>query len=150
MDVGSIMVSVLVPIGFFGLCGYLVKAVVTSKMIKERSRLSEKALDKISSSKEMADFLKTKQGEVLLVGLSKNASTSKEKLLSSIFWGIVVFFSGIGIYIIKGVVHDEPQVAEAMGIVVIFIGMGMLLASVASLFFAKQWGLLNGDSKSSK
>jgi hypothetical protein len=148
MDVGAIMVSIIVPIGFFGFCAYLVKAIVTSKMIREKSRLSEKALDKISSSKEMADFLKSKQGEDLLVGLSKNVSTSKEKLLTFIFWGIVVFFSGIGIYIIKGVVHDEPQVAEAMGIVVIFIGIGMLIASLTSLFFAKQWGLLNGDSKS--
>jgi hypothetical protein len=147
MDVGAIMVSVLIPIGFFGLCAYLVKAIVTSKMIREKSRLSEKALDKISSSKEMADFLKTKQGEDLLAGLTKTASSSKDKLLTSIFWGIVIFFSGIGIYIIKGIVHDEPQVAEAMGIVIIFIGIGMLIASLTSLFFAKQWGLLNGNSK---
>jgi hypothetical protein len=147
MDVGTIMVSVLIPIGFFGLCAYLVKAIVTSKMIREKSRLSEKALDKISSSKEMADFLKTKQGEDLLAGLTKTASSSKDKLLTSIFWGIVIFFSGIGIYIIKGIVHDEPQVAEAMGIVIIFIGIGMLIASLTSLFFAKQWGLLNGNSK---
>lgn len=147
MDAG-VIVPIVSMVVFFGFCAYLVKAIVTAKAVRERTRLSEKALDKISSNKEIAEFLKSKQGEDLLTGLSKTAASSKEKLLNSIFWGIVVFFSGIGVYIIKGVVSDEPQAVEAMGIVVIFIGIGMLVASVTSLFFAKQWGLLNGDSKS--
>ena len=144
----NIIIPVVSMLSFFGFCAYLVKAIVISKTIKEKTRLSEKALDKIGSSKEMADFLKSKQGEDLLTVISKSTAGSKEKLLGSIFWGIVVFFSGIGIYIIKGIVHDEPQTAEAMGIVIIFIGIGMLIASITSLFFAKQWGLLNGNSKS--
>jgi hypothetical protein len=143
----EVIVPVVSMVVFFSFCAYLVKAVVTAKAVKERTKLSEKALDKISSSKEMADFLKTKQGEDLLTVMTKSTSSSKEKLLTSIFWGIVVFFSGIGVYIIKGIVHDEPQAVEAMGIVIIFIGIGMLVASITSLFFAKQWGLLNGNSK---
>lgn len=146
----DIVGPVVATVTFFGFMAYLVKALVNIRIIKERSKLNEKALDKIGSSKEISEFLKTKQGEEFLMGMSKTTLSSREKLLNSIFWGIVVFFSGIGIYIIKNVVTEDPGAIEAMGIVVIFIGIGMLIASVASLFFAKQWGLLNGDSKSSK
>jgi len=144
----NVIVPIVSMISFFGFMAYLVKAILDSKTIKEKARISEKTLEKISSNKEFSEFLKSKQGEDFFHNLTYVSVGPKQKLLASLYWGIVIFFAGIGTYIIKGVVTNDSQTVEAIGIVILFIGIGMLLGAITSFFFAKQWGLLNGDSKS--
>ena len=113
----------------------------------KQSRAVQRALiDKIPAN-ELAGLLQTPQGERLVMALSDSGPRPGRSILISVQRGIVVILSGLG-FIAAAAFARAPTPLWAIGILVMFVGIGLLVAAFVSYQLSKRWHLLeeNGDA----
>ncbi len=139
------VVPIVAIVSTFLFLGYLVKGIVDAKSIKEKSRINEKMLDKISNMKQVNDFLNTEMGREYLKSMKFQTIGSREKIIGGFYRAIVVLFSGLGFIVVNTSTSYSEEYFDVFGILVLFLGAGMLIGSIASIVMAKKWHLLNGE-----
>jgi len=102
-------------------------------------------LEKFTTVQEFNDFIQSKEGNKFLNFLSFNASTPRQKILSSLSKGVIISFVGISIILIGQIFTGESKYFLAVGIVSIALGVGFLVSTFISYTLSKKWGIIDGD-----
>lgn len=134
-----IMVNTLVVFVFFA---WVFKVILDSKKLKHKSALHHKLVEKFGNVEELNDFLKSENGSAFFKSLSIEGIAPKEKLLSTITKGIVSGFLGLAFILIGQIFTEEAEFFNAVGIIIIALGLGFLVSSFVSVFLSKKWGIL--------
>ncbi len=134
-----IMVNTMVVFAFFA---WVFKVVLDSKKLKHKSALHHKLVEKFGNVEELNNFLQSDNGKTFFQSLSIEGTAPKEKLLSTITKGIVSGFVGIAFILISQIFTEEAEFFNAIGIIIIALGLGFLVSSFASIYLSKKWGLI--------
>lgn len=121
---------------------------LTAALRWKQSRSVQRAfIDKVPAS-ELSEMLKTPLGAKLLHALSEDGASPGRSILTSIQRGIVVIVSGIGL-VLATVLIPAPPVVLAMAIVLIFVGIGLLVAALVAYRLSRRWRLLEENGSES-
>lgn len=134
-----IVVNVGIVFGFFA---WVFKVILDSKKLKHKSALHNKVVDKFGNVEELNDFLKSENGITFFKSLSIEGAAPKEKLLSTITKGIVSGFLGLSFILVGQIFSEEAEFFNALGIIIIALGLGFLVSSFVSMHLSKKWGII--------
>ncbi len=126
--------------------GWVVWVILEWRKMRNKSKLQGKIVDKFSTAQEFNDFLQSKEGSRFLNFLKFNGRAPRERILSSLAKGIVLFFLGIAIIVVGSLFADEMRYFIAFGIVLIAIGLGFLVSTIISYKLSKKWGIIDEGS----
>jgi uncharacterized membrane protein len=140
----SYVVGLVVPLGFFAMVCFVVYVVVEWRRRREQQRveLHGKLLDRIGSAREFGEFLSTEAGERFLAGLSPERP--HERIISAARGGVVFAVLGVTLLIAAyaGALGDEREDLLIVGIILVGLGAGLLLAAAASYMIARRLGVM--------
>ncbi len=134
-----IMVNTLIVFVFFA---WVFKVILDSKKLKHKSALHHKLVEKFGNVEELNEFLKSENGVAFFKSLSIEGIAPKERLLATITKGIVSGFLGGAFIIIGQIFTEEAEFFNAIGIIVISLGLGFIVSSIVSVYLSKKWGIL--------
>lgn len=121
------------------------------KIAKLQSELQSKLLEKITSGQELLAYAQTDAGRQLLESLKVERAVERPaphgKIIVALQIGIVLFVFGAGMLFARNRIPDGSEPLTIIGSLVAALGLGFALASLASYYLAKSFGLLNGASK---
>jgi hypothetical protein len=109
--------------------------------------LQDKLLEKLGTSPEALEYLRSDAGERMLALAVKERTNPYARILSALQAGAVISLLGIGFLVLRPMV--PPEGAEAfsvIGVLALSLGLGFLASSGAAYAFSKKWGLVNGSS----
>ena len=115
---------------------------------RKQARSVQLALINRLSGSELAGLLQTPQGEKLLQRLAEGGVTPGHTILMSVQRGIVVILAGVGIFVAAALTHP-PAPVPAIGVILIFLGIGLLAAAFVAYRLSKRWRLLEGNGERS-
>jgi hypothetical protein len=149
---GDELVPVLIVMTIFGTIGWIVQVIVEGYRRKERLKVftdfHTRLIDRMGSAKEFGDFLQTQGGMNFLDTLSIERGHPLERIARGVQLGIVLTVVGLALFFVS------PQVAVevsggyiVMSTIVLALGIGFLLSSVASYFLARTFGLTRGGPR---
>lgn len=137
---------------------FLVRTVVEhwrwQRALKAQNELNAKLIDRFSTSEALLAYLQSPQGKALTEGPVMSqpmASRIMDAPLSRIFWslqaGAVVACAGIGLLMaargVAGEIGGEgASIFTAFGTVILAVGAGFLVSSVAAFFLSNRLGLV--------
>ena len=107
MDQEAIVMSfIFLPVMFvFG--GWLAWSILDWLKMRHKSQLQNKILEKFTTVQEFNDFIQSKEGNKFLNFLSFNSSTPRQKILSSLSKGVIIFFVGISLILIRPIFTES-------------------------------------------
>ncbi len=94
-------------------------------------------LDTLGSSTNLAEFLQTPAGE-RLIGSILESNSPQDAMLRSVRNGVVIIFVAVGLLLLGA--FARAGVFAAIGMVLIFLGAGLLVAARVSHRLAKRGG----------
>jgi hypothetical protein len=109
--------------------------------------LQDKLLEKLGTSPEALEYLRSDAGERMLALAVKERTNPYARILSALQAGAVISLLGIGFLVLRPMV--PPEGAEAFSVISVLalsLGLGFLASSGAAYAFSKKWGLVNGSS----
>jgi hypothetical protein len=130
------------------ICGVLVLfgfalVLVTGALRVRQSRSVQKALiDKLAVGNELSAFLQTPAGEQFVRDIAEVESPARS-IITAMQRGIVVIAVGMGALMLGGSV---PLAVRAVGLLLVCLGVGLLIAAFASYLVARRWQLLGRDA----
>jgi len=125
---------------------WVVWVILEWRKIRNKSKLQSQIVDKFSTAQELNDFLQSQEGNRFLNFLKFNGRAPREKILSSLTKGVILFFLGIALIIIGQIFIGEMKYFNAVGIVIIAIGLGFLISTFISYKLSKKWGIIDEGS----
>ena len=144
----------------FGVLAILIIVVAAwerSRREKHRLELQKAILERVSSVKDLAEFLTTEQGQRFLGALAPAHFRAHHPGLWTVRAGIVVLTVGVFMMvalhapIFGSPVGMSPPPALLLAILLLIaIGLGMLLSAAVSFVIARAFGLRNGGGASRK
>jgi hypothetical protein len=150
MDSEAVSMIIVLPL-FFLVSGWAFKTLVNyyqnRHLAKLHYSLQDKVLDKIGSSPEAVEYLRSGAGEKLVAQLSRERTSPYQRILTALQVGAVISLLSIGFLYLRSVVTDEGAEAfTVIGVLGLALGVGFLVSAGAAYFFSKNWGLINGSS----
>ena len=142
------------PLGAFAMFVWMVYLILEffrrRHQFRVVSELHTKLLDRMGSAGELTEFLSTQGGERLLASLTTERTSigPHAKILRAVQAGIVLLVLGLGL-LGYGAIHApalQREAANALGFfdtIVLSLGVGLLLSSLASYRLSKRMGLLD-------
>jgi Flp pilus assembly protein TadB len=129
-------IVVLVVFAFVGFILALVAAHVRAQ-IRHRTEVQKELIAKFSSSQELADFLNSEAGKLLLRGAKDDMPRQwppprpvEEQIGIAIGWGVLVLCVGAAVLFVRGVTLS--------GAVITALGIGLLFNALLRLAFHKK------------
>lgn len=126
---------------FAGFILYLLAARDRAR-IRYRAEVQKEIIAKFSSSQELAAFLNSEAGKVLLRGSrvdevrqvtpSSSPKSAKEIVGGAIVWGVLILAVGIAVFITHGL-----TMASAL---LLAVGIGFEVNAALGFLFSKKWG----------
>jgi FtsH-binding integral membrane protein len=119
------------------------------KIAKLQAELQFKLLEKISNGQELLAYAQTDAGRQLLESLKVERVAERAphgKIIIALQVGIVLFVFGGGMLVARNYITDATEPFTIIGSLICALGLGFALASVASYYLSKSFGLLNGAS----
>lgn len=110
---------------------------------KTQAEMQAKLLDKLSSSQDLAEFLKTEPGQRLFDSAGMEPANPYRRILGSIQAGLILTLLGISMFFVSGKLADAEQGLTLTGTMATAVGVGFLLSSGISYTLSKSWGLFN-------
>jgi hypothetical protein len=146
MDLGTLLVSVIVPLGGFTMVVLIVWFTHISKRhrLREQAELQKHFLDKFGSAQELNQFLETPQGQSFLkeMKVTDNAGRPRDRIIRSIKTGVVLLALGAGLLALLRIEKDLILPA----IILLALGIGLLISAAISYWLSKKWNILEeGD-----
>ena len=120
------------------------------KIAKLQADVQSKLLDKVGTGQDLLAYAQTDAGRQLLESLKVERVISQApygKILGALQAGIVLFFFGSGMLMLRGHV-STPQGSEGftvLGTLLIALGLGFGFSAAASYYLSRSFGLLNGS-----
>lgn len=109
--------------------------------------LQDKLLEKLGTSPEALEYLRSDAGERMLALAVKERTNPYARILSALQAGAVISLLGIGFLVLRPMVPSEGAEAfSVIGVLALSLGLGFLASSGAAYAFSKKWGLVNGSS----
>jgi hypothetical protein len=141
--------ELLVFCGILFLFGFGLVLLAAGLRSKQSRSAQRTLIDKLPPN-ELLALLQTPQGEKLMQALGEPGATPARSILTSIQRGIVVVLSGIGM-LLAAIFTQAPPVVPAIALILIFLGIGLLVAAFVAYRLSKRWRLLqeNGGGSSS-
>ncbi|MFQ5720927.1 MAG: hypothetical protein ACE5GI_00350 [Candidatus Aminicenantales bacterium] len=140
----DVALIIIMPI-MIAFWGWVVWVILEWRKMRHKSQLQNKIVEKFSTVQEFNDFLQSKEGNRFLNFLKFNGLTPREKILSSLSKGVILFFLGVALVIIGQIFSGEMRYLNAFGIVIIALGVGFLIATFISYKLSKKWGIIDEE-----
>jgi hypothetical protein len=121
----------------------------TARRQRAQNEIRKALIEKFGSAQDLGAFLQSEGGQRFLADLSTGMSSPLGSVLGSVQKGIILCLVGVGC-LGASVVLNSHEIA-AVGVVVLFVGLGFLISSAATHWMSKKWGLLersSGDHRS--
>jgi hypothetical protein len=116
---------------------------LTGALRWKQSRSVQRALiEKLAVGNDLATFLQTPAGDQFMRGVA-DAESPARSILTSIQRGIVVLVVGLGTLLLGS---GAPFAARAIGLLLVSLGAGLLIAAYVSYRVARRWQLLGKDA----
>lgn len=109
--------------------------------LRHRKKMYAELINKFSSSKEFADFMSTEGGGNFIKTFSLKELSSKEKIISSCMYGVIITILGISSIAIGLIFEVYSKEFIILGILATALGIGFLVSTVISYSLSKRWGL---------
>ena len=147
---------ILGPIGILAVFGWMLKTWMTNRRIQNmaaiQADIQKHLIDKFDSVDEMKIYLDSDAGNKLMTTLAPEKSSPLGRILGSIQSGLILSLSGLAFLFIRAQTQ-EVQFHESfallfLGGLSLALGIGFLLSATASYYLSKNWGLVNGHSRS--
>jgi FtsH-binding integral membrane protein len=120
------------------------------KIAKLQADLQFKLLEKITNGQELLAYAQTDAGRQLLESLKVERAADRGaphgKIIIALQIGIVLFVFGSGMLFARNHIPDGSEPLTIIGSLIGALGLGFALASLASYYLSKSFGLLNGAS----
>jgi len=142
------LAPVLVVFTIFATMGWIVHTLADHVRRRERLKVftefHTRLIDRMGSAREFADFLQTAGGQNFLDTLSIERGHPADRISRALQIGIVLSCVGLGLLFAWNNVAPEIEGGYAvLAAVVLALGIGFLLSSIASYFTARMFGLLH-------
>jgi hypothetical protein len=152
MDSEAIMMVIVMPT-MFVIMGWAFKTGLDffhkQRLVKLHYALQDKLLEKLGSSPEAMEYLRSDAGEKMFALLTKERANPFARILTALQAGAVISLLGIGfIFLRNQVPSDGAEAFMVIGVLGLCLGLGFLASSAAAYVFSKQWGLINGSAES--
>jgi hypothetical protein len=151
MDSEALSVMITLPT-VFAIMGWSFKTLLNhlhnQRQVQLHYALQDKLLEKLASSPEAIEYLRSDAGEKMFTLATKERTNPYARILSALQVGAVISLLGIGFIFLRNQVPVEG--AEAfmiIGVLALCLGLGFLASAAAAYFFSKQWGLFNGSAE---
>jgi hypothetical protein len=142
--------EVVVFVSMFLFWGWVVYIILEWRKLKYKNQLQNKIIDKLNSVPELNEFLQTEGGSRFLNFLTIESFSPKEKLLSSITKGIILFMLGGAFVCIDplfSTVTEDARIFTALAFIFVALGIGFLVSSFISYLLSKKWGIIKKEEK---
>ncbi|HWQ52775.1 MAG TPA: hypothetical protein VN442_03765 [Bryobacteraceae bacterium] len=136
--------EIIVILGVFITSGFALVLLIGALRWKQSRSVQRALIDKLGSGNEVAAFLQTPSGAQFLRGIAESESPGRT-ILASVRRGIVVLVVGLGLALL-GVFTRVADAVPTIGIVLMFLGAGLLAAAYISYHLARRWKMLAEDS----
>ena len=147
---GDLVPGIAVPTLFISLAWIIFSTIRRYKIAKLQAELQHKLLDKIGTGQELLTYAQTDTGRQLLESLKVERVAPHGRIIIALQAGIVLMVFGVRMLAVRN--HVPDQGAEGftiLGTLIVSLGLGFALASAASYYLSKSFGLLNGASNES-
>ncbi len=154
----KIMVTTIVMALIFGVYSIFqagFKFRKSSLLIRARSDLHTKLLDRIGSGKELVEFSQTEGGQHFIDSLAIeqggegtiSRGSPAERLLVSIQRGVILSLLGVGFLFLawRYRSQDPGDAFSVLGVTALCLGAGFLVSSALSYRLSKKLGLISQD-----
>ncbi len=133
---------IILPI-FLIIGAIMLKMGLDFKKIKLKSQINQKLIDKFSDVNDFNTFLQSSSGTEFLRMLSIDTNPPKEKMISTIYRGIVLLFSGAGFWAIGFIIPEYSRYINSIGVILAFLGIGFLVSWYLAFTLSKKLGLID-------
>jgi hypothetical protein len=147
---GDLVPGIAIPTLFISLAWIIFSTIRRYKIAKLQAELQHKLLDKIGTGQELVTYAQTDTGRQLLESLKVERVAPHGRIIIALQAGIVLMVFGVGMLAVRN--HVPDQGAEGftiLGSLIVSLGLGFALASAASYYLSKSFGLMNGASNES-
>jgi small-conductance mechanosensitive channel len=117
---------------------------------KAKANLQEKVLQRIESSEALVALASNETGRNFLESITLEDSLPQSpfgRILFGVQAGIVLFFFGVAMLFVHQHTYDYDSGFMIVGIGAIGLGIGFLVAAVASVVVSRQLGLINREHR---
>jgi len=142
--------EVVIFICMFLFWAWVVYIILEWRKLKHKNQLQNKIIDKLNSVPELNEFLQTEGGSRFLNFLTIESFSPKEKLLSSISKGIILFMLGAAFFCIDplfSTITEDARIFTALAFIFCTLGIGFLVSSFISYLISKKWGIIKPEIK---
>jgi len=151
MDSESLMMIIVMPT-MFTIMGWAFKTFLSflhnQRLVKLHYALQDKLLEKLGSSPEAVEYLRSNAGEKMFALATKERANPYTRILTALQAGAVISLLGIGFIALRDLVpHEGAEAFTVIGVLGLCLGLGFLASSAAAYVFSKQWGLINGSAQ---
>jgi hypothetical protein len=137
---------------FFGTISWVIWVVSNSWQRRQHTRLvvdfNNRVLERLGSMREFSDFLHSEGGERLMRVLTSERGSSgpRERILAAVQSGVVVGTVGLGLLFLAGrTTGDAHEVLTIVSAIVLSLGIGLMLSSMASFWVARNLGMFEAQ-----
>jgi hypothetical protein len=110
---------------------------------KTQADMQAKLLDKLSSSQELTEFLRTEQGQHLFDSASTAPADPYRRILASIQTGLILTLLGLSMLVVSRTILEAQEGMTIFGTMAAAVGIGFLASSGVSYMLSKSWGLFD-------
>ncbi|HUA15062.1 MAG TPA: hypothetical protein VMG31_07180 [Verrucomicrobiae bacterium] len=143
MDVSFVAVPVI--FGFFAWFVWMLFSTIRRyKIAKLQADVQGKLLDKVGSGQELLAYAQTDAGRKLLESLRVESVSMYGRIIGAFQVAIVMIFLGGALLFLRSRVYGAEEGFLVFGTLITMLGIGFAVASVASYYLSKSFGLLNG------
>jgi hypothetical protein len=143
------MIMIIVMPTMFVIIGWAFKTILnffqTRSHMKHHYALQDKLLDKLGTSPEALEYLRSGASEDVFAFAIQERGNPYGRILSALQAGSVLSLLAIGFLILRGMLAETFEGFTVAGVLGLCLGIGFLLSSGAAYFFSKKWGLVNGS-----
>lgn len=121
-----------------GMAVWMLVIVTTSVRRKHESTMQKALLDKFSSAHDFAEFMQSPAGQKYVMSFTDAVTSPRNAILKSVQLGIVLIFLGAGLLSASNGSPSMHFLSFGAGNVFICVGFGFLISAGVSYFLARK------------
>jgi hypothetical protein len=142
------LIPILLGLGFFAMCAYIVFVVVDGNRRKERLKVFTdfhgKLMERMGSAREFADFLQTDGGQRFIETLTLDRDHPAHRILRAGQTGLVLMCLGAGTFAANNFARWESEGGfMVVGLMLMTAGFGFTRSAASSYILSKKLGLFD-------